>query len=168
MTTNMRAWTNRDFSLKTMHIDLILESSNQRRSTHTTTTISAPMTTYKNVTAFQLLWISRKPFTIFNENFFNESINVKMCQSPAFVSKDMSTTTNRLPQESHADKHINDAAIKHHKNFVNLYLIMSGKINTSPFDVSVPSRPSQIVRRVFSICKKLEWTKKRMKKDSLS
>lgn len=32
---------------------------------------------------------------------------------------------------------------------VYLYLIMSGKINTSPFDVSVPSRPSHIVKRVF-------------------
>lgn len=85
--TNMRAWANRDFTLKTTQVYFLFESTHQSRSTNTTATITRAMRTYKNIWTFKSFWSSRMPLNILHKHFFNKCVYIKVSQSPACLSK---------------------------------------------------------------------------------
>lgn len=154
MTPNMWARANRYFVLKTKKFYLVSESTDQGRTTDAAPTISGPMTTYKNIWTLQCFRRSRLPLAILYKHFFNKCLYIKMGQPPAIFPKMYSIYLNSGVDTSTRRRISNELVrtelvkIELVTDTTDLYLIMSGKINTSPFDVSVPSCPSHMVKRV--------------------
>lgn len=78
MPANVWAGTDWHLALKAMCFYFLSEFQHKGRSTSTTSSISAPMTTYKYVWTCQSFRSSWEPFSIFDKHFFNESFNIKM------------------------------------------------------------------------------------------
>ena len=75
---NVRTRAYKHFTLKTMQLYLLPESTDQDRSTNPTSAITGSMRTHKNKRTSQCLRGSRKPFPILHKNLFNKRFNIKM------------------------------------------------------------------------------------------